>query len=95
MARTNSDRSQNVIDTLEVFNQAVKELQSTDNWRSMLQSVFNFRRYSFQNMVLILAQNRYATNCAGFKTWREMGYTVRKGEKGLRILAPPYRNRQR
>lgn len=88
MARTKSDRSQNVIDTLEVFNQAVKELQSTDNWRSMLNSVFNFRRYSFQNMVLILSQNRYATNCAGFKTWREMGYTVRKGEKGLRILAP-------
>lgn len=88
MARNKSDRSQNVIDTLEVFNQAVKELQSTDNWHSMLQSVFNFRRYSFQNMVLILSQNRYATNCAGFNTWREMGYTVRKGEKGLRILAP-------
>ena len=88
MAQSKSERSQNIVNTLEMFNQAVQDLQSVDNWQFMLDSVFNFRRYSFRNMMLILSQNPDATNCAGFRTWKEMGYSVRKGEKGLRILAP-------
>jgi hypothetical protein len=44
--------------------------------------------YSLRNVLLILAQMPDATVCAGFHAWRAAGRTVRKGSKGLAILAP-------
>ena len=37
---------------------------------------------------LIMYQNPYATQVAGYKVWQSLGRQVRKGEHGLRILAP-------
>jgi putative transposase len=47
-----------------------------------------FHRYSFHNLCLITAQCPTATSVAGFQTCRTMGRFVRKGEKGIAILAP-------
>ena len=47
-----------------------------------------FHRYSFQNILLIARQSPQATRVAGFHTWRSVGRFVKKGEKGLMILAP-------
>src|ERR1700730_12142938 len=47
-----------------------------------------FHRYSLNNICLIVAQRPTATRVAGFHTWRTMGRFVRKGEKGIAILAP-------
>ena len=47
-----------------------------------------FHKYSFHNICLITAQCPTATRVAGFHTWRTMGRFVRKGEKGIAILAP-------
>jgi hypothetical protein len=47
-----------------------------------------FHRYSFHNLCLIIAQCPTATRVAGFQTWRTMSRFVRKGEKGIAILAP-------
>lgn len=46
-----------------------------------------FRQYSLRNQLLILAQNPGARLCLPFTAWRERGYSVRKGEHGLQILA--------
>ena len=47
-----------------------------------------FHRYSFGNVLLILSQNPDATHVAGFSTWKQMGRFVKKGEKGIVIIAP-------
>ena len=55
---------------------------------ALLKTMGRFHRYSFHNLCLITAQCPTATRVAGFHTWRTMGRFVRKGEKGIAILAP-------
>ena len=40
------------------------------------------------NVCLIVSQRPTATRVAGFQTWRTLGRFVRRGEKGIAILAP-------
>lgn len=47
-----------------------------------------FHRYSWGNALMIYFQRPGATHVAGFHTWRRLGRVVRKGEKGIVILAP-------
>jgi antirestriction protein ArdC len=47
-----------------------------------------FHHYSFNNCLLIAIQKPDATFVAGFQRWKELGRFVRKGEKGIVILAP-------
>lgn len=53
-----------------------------------------FHAYSFRNCMLIAIQKSDATFVAGFNRWRELGRIVRKGEKGIMILAPIVRKRK-
>jgi hypothetical protein len=51
-------------------------------------------RYSVSNLCLIVLANPHASFVAGFKSWLELGYCVRKGERAIRIFAPmPIRER--
>jgi hypothetical protein len=47
----------------------------------------NFHTYSFGNVLLIARQRPQATHVAGIRTWNELG-RVKRGEKGIAILAP-------
>jgi len=47
-----------------------------------------FHDYSIGNLILIMLQKPNATRVAGFGTWRDLGRWVKKGEKGIAILAP-------
>lgn len=47
-----------------------------------------FHRYSFRNQILIAMQCPTATLVGGFHSWRDVGRFVKKGEKGIAILAP-------
>jgi antirestriction protein ArdC len=47
-----------------------------------------FTRYSWGNILLIYSQRPDATHVAGFHAWLRMRRFVRKGEKGIVILAP-------
>jgi hypothetical protein len=50
-----------------------------------------FDGYSERNAQLIAMQRPDATDVDGFGAWLDRGRCVRKGEKGIRILAPvPY-----
>jgi len=53
-----------------------------------LKVMARFCRYSWGNCLLIYSQRFDATHVAGFHTWLKMGRHVRKGEKGIVILAP-------
>ena len=49
-----------------------------------------FHHYSFMNQILIFLQRPDAIQVAGFYTWRKLGRTVRKGEKGIAIIRPVF-----
>jgi antirestriction protein ArdC len=53
-----------------------------------LHAAARFHKYSWTNCLLIATQRPDATRVAGFRTWLGLGRHVRKGEKGIAILAP-------
>jgi antirestriction protein ArdC len=53
-----------------------------------LGAMAKFHTYSFGNIMLIARQKPAATNVAGVRTWNSLGRFVRRGEKGILILAP-------
>src|SRR5271165_4384708 len=53
-----------------------------------LSAMGRFHNYSFGNIMLIARQKPDATNVAGLRTWNSLGRFVRRGEKGIMILAP-------
>ncbi len=69
-----------------------QRVQESAEYRSYLDTVSRFHKYSMSNTMLIWVQRPSATHVAGFHTWLSLGRHVRKGEKGIRIFAPmPYR----
>jgi hypothetical protein len=66
----------------------VDQLTSSDEWLRYLDVQRRFHHYSFGNCILIALQRPEATRVAGFHRWLELGRHVRKGEKGIAILAP-------
>ena len=82
---TRSDRLQQAHERLT---EAVASIVTGDDWKRMLETAAKFHRYSFNNQLLIFLQRPDATRVAGFNRWRSLGRMVRKGEKGIAILAP-------
>jgi len=60
-----------------------------------LGAMAKFRNYSFGNIMLIARQKPDATSVAGLRTWNSLGRFVRRGEKGIFILAPMVGNKRR
>lgn len=79
------ERVQKLIDQLHA---KVASLASDYDWKALLQMACNLGNYSANNILLILIQRANATHVEGFKTWQKLGRQVRKGEKGIAILAP-------
>jgi hypothetical protein len=63
-------------------------LQSGEDWTRALDTQARFHRYSFGNCALIRLQCPDATRVAGFNAWKRLGRSVKKGEKGIVVLAP-------
>src|ERR1700733_12877097 len=66
----------------------------SDQLTALLKTMARFHRYSWHNVSLIASQRPTATRVAGFQAWRTMGRFVRRGEKGIAILAPIVRRRE-
>ena len=64
----------------------------SDELAALLKAMARFHRYSFNN-VAVASQCPTATRVAGFHAWRSLNRFVRKGEKGIVILAPIVRRR--
>jgi antirestriction protein ArdC len=58
-----------------------------------LKAIGRFHRYSLHNVLLIASRKPNASYVAGFRTWNELGRFVKKGEKGIMILAPIIRRK--
>jgi len=72
----------------EQISDGVAALVESQGWRAMLDTAAKFHTYSLGNLLLIGAQAPQATRVAGFRTWQSLGRQVRKGERGIAILAP-------
>ncbi len=71
---------------------ATEDLLTSEGWRRWLRARAPFHTYSLRNTLLIALQAEErgftATYVAGFRAWLSLDRCVRKGERGLRILAP-------
>jgi hypothetical protein len=72
------------------LNRLVAELERarSETLRQCLNTMSRFRKYSWQNSLMICSQMPAATHVGGCQFWSKMGRHVRKGEKGIAILAP-------
>ena len=73
----------------------VQELFQSEQYLEYLHTMARFHNYSVNNTIMIHMQMPHATHVAGFNKWKnKFGRHVKKGEKGLTILAPtPYKKR--
>lgn len=85
-------RDERVRQAYERLNRMLDELYDSDKFREYLRFVASMPRYSFHNQLLIFSQRPNATLVAGYKKWTEMGRHVMRGEKGIKIFAPVFRD---
>ena len=92
MAENNTEK-QRVQELTDKLEQGLQDLFNSDSYRNYLSTMSKFHNYSFNNTLLIAMQKPDATLVAGFKAWhKNFDRHVKKGEKGIRILAPaPYK----
>jgi len=64
------------------------EAGHSETLTAYLNAMANFHTYSFGNVLLIARQKPDATRVAGMFTWNQLGRRVKRGEKGIAILAP-------
>ena len=64
------------------------EAGHSDALTAYLDAMSRFHNYSFGNVLEIARQRPDATRVAGLYAWNQLGRKVKKGEKGIRILAP-------
>lgn len=85
-----ADKIKEITDKLE---QGIKDLFDSEKYRNYLCVLSRFHNYSVNNSMLIAMQKPDATLVAGYTSWeKNFGRHVKKGQKGIRILAPaPYK----
>lgn len=71
------------------------EAGKSETLTAYLTAMARFHRYSFGNILAIARQRPTATRVAGYGTWKEFGRFVKRGEKGIQILAPMVGHRRR
>ena len=84
--KTNQERIKEITQSIET---GIRELFESNRYMSYLSTMSRFHRYSINNQILIYMQRPGATLVAGFNAWKDkFGRHVKKGEKGIQILAP-------
>ncbi len=83
---TNRERVKEIVAGIE---QNIQELFQSERYFDYLRTMSRFHSYSVNNTILIHMQRPNAvTPVAGFQKWKQFGRHVKKGEKGLTIIAP-------
>jgi antirestriction protein ArdC len=89
---TGASRSENATQKLirENVNHLIQQLEAgkSDALTAYLTAMSRFHNYSFGNILQIARQKPTATHVAGMYVWNQLGRRVKRGEKGIQILAP-------
>lgn len=84
-------RDHRVREAVKMLDAGVERILDGEEFKRYLAFAARFHKYSPNNSLLILVQRPGATRVAGYRRWRELGCQVRRGEQGIRILAPIFR----
>ena len=85
---TSSDLKARITERIQELAQATDAARVSQEMQHYLDMCASFHQYSPCNVWLILMSQPNASYVAGFKKWQSMGRFVRKGERGIPILAP-------
>lgn len=90
--KSDKEKLSEITDSIE---KGIKELFASDKYKQYLQTMSRFHRYSVNNQMLIFMQKPDASLVAGFNKWKDsFGRNVKRGEKGIKIIAPaPYKKK--
>lgn len=96
MNETTQTQENPITKIIENLEAELVNLLESDRYKEYLDVMQRFHNYSFNNSMLIYMQNPEATHVAGFDAWkRNFDRTVKKGEKGIKIIAPsPYKTQR-
>lgn len=70
------------------IDEGMEHISTDKDWMGFLAFQSKFYSYSFRNAMLIYHQKPEATFVKGYKSWGQLGRYVKKGAKGIAILAP-------
>ncbi len=82
---TNKEITKRNIRRVKNLLEEVKEL-TPEKFKTILDSLARFHNYSFYNQIILCFAG--CSQVAGYKKWKELGRTVKKGQKAVWILAP-------
>ena len=83
-----SQLNQQITQHIQELAEATDQAKLSQAMQDYLSFSARFHQYSLHNQWLIWLSMPEATQVAGFCKWKEMGRFVKKGEKGIPILAP-------
>jgi antirestriction protein ArdC len=86
--QTQQGQADRLAAALALLEQGVTTLLTDDAFAAYLRTLARFHQYSARNVLLIHCQRPDATRVAGYRAWQALGRQVRRGEHGIRILAP-------
>jgi len=73
----------------ERLEQGIQEVFESEKYKEYLNTMSKFYNYSFNNTLLIAMQKPESTLIAGYQAWQnKFERHVKRGEKGIRIIAP-------
>ena len=72
----------------EQIEEGIAAINTDKDWLQFLGFQSRFYNYSVGNTMLIYQQNPQASFVKGYRAWNELGRYVKKGSKGIAILAP-------
>ena len=82
---TNGEITKRNVRRVKNLLEEVRDL-TPEKFETILDSLAKFHNYSFYNQIILCFAG--CSQVAGYKKWKELGRTVKKGEKGVWILAP-------
>ncbi len=82
---TNKEITKRNVRRVKNLLEEVKEL-TPEKFKRTLDSLANFHSYSFYNQIILCFAG--CSQVAGYKKWKELGRTVKKGQEAVWILAP-------
>lgn len=81
-----TDVSQIITSLEQDFSSFLK--QDENRYQEYLRTMARFHKYSVNNTMLIFLQRPEASYINSYSGWKSVGRMVKKGEKGIRIIAP-------
>lgn len=87
--KSKEDKEKEVNNLLEKANEGIEKcFTSPEHFKELVSYMSKFYNYSFRNTFLIQEQFEGALAVGSYAFWKEKGFTVNKGEKGIKILVP-------